>query len=155
MPRAVHYHFTQRFAFSARKAYDWCTDFDPGDHVLMGEENAERKISRPSDSTIILTDTFQVDGKRVEKQKLVQLYPHQLFWTATHLSGPAKFSQFLYKITSEGDEASRLDFTGLFLDYANESMKNAEVKALADQLCEEDAWGWKLLAKAMAKDLCT
>jgi hypothetical protein len=155
MPSAVHYHFAQKFAVSAKKAFDWCTDYDPGDRVLMGEENAERKISRISDSTIILTDTFQIGGERVEKQKLVQLYPDQLFWTATHLTGPVKFSQFLYQITPDGENASKLDFTGLFLDYGHEKLGKSETKKVAEQLCKDDAWGWKLLAKAMEKDLCT
>ena len=150
MPSAVHYHFRQRFEVSARRAYNWCTDYGPRDHALMGQENAERRISRLSDSTVVLTDTFQTKGGLVEKQKLVQLYPDQLSWTATHLTGPAKYSQFLYQITSAGDEASHLEFTGLFLDYEHENLSKAEEKKLAEQLCREDAWGWKLLAKAMA-----
>jgi hypothetical protein len=153
MPSAVHYHFIQRFPVSARKAFEWCTDYDPSDHVLMGEEGAERKITHLSDSTVILTDTFLINGTRVEKQKLVQLYPANLFWTSTHLTGPVKYSQFLYQITPDGEEASHIEFTGIYLDSTHEKLTAAEEKKLADQLCAEDAWAWKLLAKAMVKDL--
>ncbi len=120
----------------------------------MGEENAERKINRLSESTVIIIDTFQTDSGRVEKQKLVQLYPDKLFWTATHLTGPVMYSQFLYQITADGDDASHIDFTGLYLDYEHEKLSAADMKKLAQQLCKDDAWGWKLLAKAMEKELC-
>lgn len=153
MPSAVHYNFTQRFSVDAQRAFEWCTDYDPGDHVLMGEENAKRKIRRLSTSTVILEDSFQTKEGVVKKQKLVQIYPDQLFWTATHLTGPVKYSQFLYKITPEGKDASKLDFTGLYLDHGKEILSESERKKLAEQLCKDDAEGWKLLAKAMTKDL--
>ncbi len=155
MPTAIHYHFRQSFKVPAKKAFNWCVDYQPGpiDHDLMGERNADRKISYLSDSTLILTDTFQVGNSQVEKQKLVQLYPKKLFWTATHLTGPAKYSQFVYQITAESKDASHMDFNGLFLDYTHEKLGKAESEKLAKQLCKEDATGWKLLAKAMSKDL--
>lgn len=120
----------------------------------MGERNATRKISLFTEGTIILTDTFHVGGGLVEKQKLVQLYPDMLFWTSTHLTGPAKYSQFLYQITAEGEDASHIDFTGLFIDYTHEKLSKANTERLSEKLCNEDAEGWKLLAKAMEKDLC-
>lgn len=153
MPSAVHYYFSQRFSVSAIKAFDWCTDYDPFDHLLMGEEKAERKMTRLSKSTVIVKDIFQTKEGRIEKQKLVQVYPDQLFWTATHLTGPVKYSQFLYKITPEGEEASRLDFTGLYLDYQNENLSETEGERIGEQLCKDDAEAWKMLAKAMAKEL--
>ena len=155
MPTAIHYHFRQNFNVPARKAYYWCLDYQSGtdDHALMGESDADRKVSRLSDSTIILTDTFTVGGARIEKQKLVQMYPGMLFWTSTHLTGPARHSQFLYQITADGEDASHLDFTGLFLDYTHERMSKADARKLSDKLCKEDADGWKLLAKAVEKDL--
>jgi hypothetical protein len=155
MPIAIHYHFRQNLNVPARKAYQWCLDYQPGsgDHALMGEPDADRKVSRLSDRTIILTDTFKVDARRVEKQKLVQMYPDMLFWTSTHLTGPARHSQFLYQITADGQDASHLDFTGLFLDYNHEKMSKADAQKLSNKLCKEDADGWKLLAKAMEEDL--
>jgi hypothetical protein len=96
MPLTVRYHFSQRFAVSAQKAFDWCTDFDPKDQVLKGYANAERSISRITANTLILKDVSHSSKETVEKQKLVQLYPEDLFWTSTHLAGLNKFSQFLY-----------------------------------------------------------
>jgi hypothetical protein len=150
MVLAVRYYFSQRFAFPAQKAFDWCTDFDPKDHVLMGEMNSERQVSYITDDTIILKDVFLTPLGSVEKEKLVQLYPNRLSWTSTHLTGPNKYSQFLYKITSEGKSFSALNFTALHIEYD----EKADAKLLADRLCKEDAAAWKLLAKAMAEE-CT
>jgi predicted protein tyrosine phosphatase len=153
MPTPIRYHFTQRFPLSARKAYEWCTDFTPDDYVLMGEENVERKITRLTTDTVILADIFRANNF-VEKQRLVQLYPDKLFWTSTHLMGPNKYSQFLYQISEEGENASRLEFTALHLDYSKEKRDSAGVKQLADKLCSEDSQAWKLLTLAMAKRSC-
>jgi len=155
MPIAIHYHFRQNFNVAARKVYDWCIDYMPGtsDHELMGEPDADRKVRPISDHTIILTDTFKVGDNRVEKQKLVLMYPEMLFWTCTHLTGSALHSQFLYQITADGEDASHLDFTALVLDYMHEKMRKADAERLSDKLCKEDADAWKLLAKAVGKDL--
>ncbi len=150
MALAVRYYFSQRFAFPAQKVFDWCTDFDPKDHVLMGDANAKRQISHITDDTIILKDVFLTPSGPLEKEKLVQLYPNRLSWTSTHLTGPNKYSQFLYKITSEGKGFSALNFTALHIEYD----EKADAKLLADRLCKEDAAAWKLLAKAMAEE-CT
>ena len=148
MALEVRYYFSQRFAAPAHKAFDWCTDFDPKDYSLMGDESAQRQITQVNDSTIILKDIFQSDEGIIEKQKLVQLYPHRLSWTSTHLTGPNKYSQFLYKITSQGKGFSTLNFTGLHIEYD----EKADTKLLADRLCKEDAAAWKLLAEAMMKE---
>jgi hypothetical protein len=153
MPCPIRYHFRQRFAVSARKAYKWCTDYSPEDHALMGEETAERQITRVTDATIILTDTFHTSKGIIEKQKLVQLYPDRLSWISTHLTGPNKYSQFIYEILAEGDGASHLDFTALHLKYEKENVDSEDIKALADKLKEEDSATWKRLAKAMTKEL--
>jgi len=154
MPSSVRYQFTQRFAVPARKAFQWCTDYEPRDHVLMGEENAKRQVTHLTDTTIILTDTFQTSSGSVEKQKLVQLYPERLSWNSTHLTGPNKYSQFIYEISSESAKASRLKFTALHLEYEKANLGKADAKSLASKLCKEDSEAWKLLAKAMAKELC-
>jgi hypothetical protein len=148
---SVQYHFSARFRLPAKKAYEWCTNFDLSDHALMGEENAQRKITYITGNTIILTDTFHTQSGDVEKQKLVQLYSDQMFWTSTHLTGPNQFSQFLYRISAEGDAASRLEFTANHLEYLKENSNKAGIKQLAEKLCKEDSDAWKLLAKAMAK----
>jgi hypothetical protein len=155
MPYAVRYRFSQRFKVSARKAYKWCTEYSPKDHVLMGEEAAERQITRLTDSTIILTDIFHTSSGAVEKKKVVQLYPDRLSWISTHLTGPNKYSQFIYEISVEGKDASRLDFTALHLEYGREKLSGVDVKLLADKLRKEDSEAWKLLASAMIKELST
>ena len=88
MPLSIRYHFTQSFLASAKKAFEWCTDFCQLDHVLMGEENAERQIIHLVKNIIILKDVFYSAKGSVEKGKLVTLYPEQLFWVSTHLTGP-------------------------------------------------------------------
>ena len=151
MPCPIRYRFSQRFPVPASKAYKWCTDYSPEDHALMGEASAERQITRVTDATIILTDTFHTNRGNVEKKKLVQLYPDRLSWVSTHLTGPNKYSQFIYEISAEGNSASRLDFTALHLEYEN--LDSEAIKSLADKLKKEDSAAWKLLAKAMIKEL--
>ncbi len=152
MPYVVRYCFSQRFPVSARKAYQWCTDYSAEDHVLMGDMAAERHIARVSDATVILTDIFHTGEGNVEKQKVVQLYPDRLSWVSTHLNGPHKYSQFIYEISAEGSNASRLDFTALHLEY-KENLDSDAIKLLAEKLRKEDSEAWKLLAKAMTKEL--
>lgn len=152
MSYAVRYSFSQRFAVPAPKAYRWCTHFTPEDRLLMGNDNAERQIINLTNSTLILMDIFHTGSGDVEKQKLVQLYPDRLSWISTHLSGPNQYSQFIYEIIAEGNDASRLDFTALDIEHSPEFMTSADIKLLADQLRKSDAKTWKLLAKAMEKE---
>ena len=88
----------------------------------MGDKEAERHITHFTETTIILTDIFSIGGERIEKQKLVQFYPDRLSWISTHLAGPMKYSQFIYEISYESETSSRLDFTGLFIDYRRENL---------------------------------
>jgi hypothetical protein len=155
MPYSIRYRFSQRFNVPAQKAYKWCTEYSPEDHVLMGEVAAERQITRLTDSTIILTDIFHTSSGPVEKKKLVQLYPDRLSWISTHLTGPNKYSQFIYETSAEGNDASRLDFTALHLEYEREKSSDVDVKLLAEKLRKEDSEAWKLLASAMTKELST
>jgi len=102
-----------------------------------------------------LTDTFSIGAdNQIEKQKLVQIYPDILFWTSTHISGPAKHSQFIYQITAEADNISNLDFRGLFLDYGDKKISESDAAKLIEKTCKEDARAWGLLAKAMEQDIC-
>jgi hypothetical protein len=153
MPIPIFYRFRQSFNLPARKAYAWCTDYAPGDHALMGEKDAGRKVERFTERTFILADAFHLgSGNQVVKRKLVQLYPETLFWTCTHLSGPAQHSQFLYQIVADSDDASHLEFTGLFLDYRSEDVTEADVDELTEKECAADAAAWELLAGAMERD---
>jgi hypothetical protein len=149
MPLTVRYHFIQSFPVFAKLAFAWCTDFSQEDQVLMGEENAERQIIHLGKNTLILKDVFHSAKGSVEKEKLVTLYPEQLFWISTHLTGPNKHSQFLYQILPNGKSASVLNFRALHLEYD----KKTNATLLAEQLCREDSNAWKLLAKAMANEL--
>jgi len=145
MPVNVKYHFSQRLLIPAKEAFDWCTDFDPKDHTLMGDENAERSVTRFAGGLVILKDTFHTSSGAVEKQKLVHLHPDQLTWVSTHLTGPNKYSQFLYVITPKGKDACVLSFTALHVEYDGK----VDAELLSAKLCKEDADSWKLLAKAM------
>ena len=147
-PVSVRYHFSQRFSSPAKKAFDWCTSFDPNDPKLMGGENSSRQVIPITETTLILKDTFHLPTGTVEKQKLVQIYPDQLTWVSTHLTGPNRHSQFLYIISTKGRYASVLDFYANHLEYT----ENANSRLLAKQLCKEDAALWKLLSKAMTKE---
>ena len=154
MTTPLCYHFQQRFNVPARKAFEWCTTYTPEDYALMGERGVSRKIEHVTDRTIILTDTFNTGaGNQIEKQKLVQLYPNILFWTSTHISGPAKHSQFIYQITAEAVNTSNLDFTGLFLDYGDKKLSESDTAKLVEKTCKDDARAWEFLAKAMEQDL--
>jgi len=148
----IRYGFTQRFRVPASVAYRWCTDFEPRDLELM-REKGRRKIEHVSEDTIILTDSFHAGEGReqVSKRKLVRLFPARMFWTNTHISGPNKHSQFLYQITPEGRKTSKLEFLGQHVEYR--SMSKADSNALAKRLREEDSSAWKLLAKAMEREL--
>lgn len=154
MPKPVHYQFTQQFNQSARKAYKWCTDFTPEDQVLMREKNATREVHQITENTVILTDEFHTETETMVKQKLVCLYPRRLMWTSTHLTGPAKHSQFIYEITPITETASILRFTALHIAHdIKEGTDKTETKRLAEKLRKEDSNTWKNLADEMEKEL--
>jgi hypothetical protein len=144
--------FNQRFAVSAIEAYKWSTDYRSDDYSLMGLKG-KRRIKKISDDTIILTDTVTVNGEVVEKKRLVRLNSLKLSWTNTHLSGPNRYSQFLYGIVAEGEENSRLDFTGLLVIYGKNKPTPEQIALVAREEREQDARIWKLLAKAMEKEI--
>jgi len=148
MPISVRYNFIQRFVVSAQEAFDWCTDFNSQDNMLMGNKMAEPQITHLANGVLILKDSFNSVTGKIEKQKLVHLYPDQCRWTSTHLTGPNKHSQFLYKITSQSKNTSFLTFKALHLEYN----QREDAKLLAERLCKEDAYAWKLLEGAMVED---
>jgi hypothetical protein len=152
MPIAVSYDFCQHFNISAHRVYKWCPDFTSRDHALMGENMIERQVTHLTDTTVILKETIHTNEGTVEKQKLVQLYPNRLCWISTHLTGPNKYSQFIYEVTAEGKSASWLNFTALHMEHEEETHKeNADL--LAKKLCDYDSNVWKLLSQAMEKEL--
>ena len=119
----------------------------------MREENAKREVQHISEGTVILIDTYRTNGEVVVKQKLVCLYPEKLMWTSTHLTGPFRYSQFLYQITPETDRTCCLEFTANFLDYTKKDANKAEIEKLAREEHRIDADNWKLLADIMEKEL--
>jgi hypothetical protein len=149
---SVRYGFSQRFPFPRDRVFAWATDYDPGDLARMGL-TGRRGIRRLTDDAFVLTDTYETPAGAVRKQRLVRLFADRYAWTNTHLSGPNRHSQFLYELAAEGAEASRLDFTGLALVYAEAALGPREVAALARQAARDDAAVWKRLARALARDL--
>ena len=153
MIQPIKYQFNQRFNLPARKAYAWCTDFTPQDPVLM-REKATREVKLITEYTIILTDKFRVEDETIIKQKLVCLYPNKLMWTSTHLTGPAKHSQFIYEIKPTTRTTSKLKFTALHLahDLKQGTAKNS-IEQLAEELRKTDSDVWKNLAREMEKEM--
>ena len=115
------------------------------------KESGKRKIRQLSSDTIILTDVFRTDRGSISKMKLVRLRPAELSWTSTHVGGPIKYSQFLYRITPDGPDKSHLDFVGLQLE--PREMTKKEALELARKIRQEDSGAWNNLAKAMEKEL--
>ena len=153
MLQTISYHFSQSFPVSAQKAYQWSTDFTPQDHSLMGEVNAERQVIHLSDGVLVLKEIFHSSSGNIEKQKLVHIYPDQFSWVSTHLTGPNKYSQFIYEISAKGNNASRLNFTAHHIEHKKETMSKTDIVLFADKLCKYDSNVWKLLAKAMENEL--
>ena len=104
----VHYTFSQRFKVPAKDAYAWAVDYDAEDISLMGL-NGRREIERIDRDTLILNDTFFAGGQTTKKKRLIRLFPELLTLTNTRLSGPNRYSQFLYRFVDEGTGKSRLD----------------------------------------------
>lgn len=149
----TRYKFSQRFKVPAEDAYRWATDYRSDDWSLMGKRG-KRSIEHLSENAIILSDRVYGEGRYVSKRRLVLLYPERLSWTNTHIGGPNKHSQFLYEIIPEGKNSSRLDFTGFQIDYgATERPTPEKIESLSNKLREDDAGMWRLLAKAMERDL--
>jgi len=146
---SVHYKFSQHFDVPARKAYDWCTAYDPSD-IELGGQKGSRSIRWLNDTALVLTDSYFTGKSKVVKRRLIKLYPESLWWTNTRISADGKYSQFLYQILPEPG-GSRLVFTGnqIFAGTAGASRR----AALARQLAKEDAELWRVYAKEMAKDL--
>ena len=152
MPAAsVTYRFSQRFPFSAREAFEWCTDYQPEDLSLMNEKG-QREIQRITDDTMIFKETIVRNGKRIKKVKLIKLNPSALSWYNIQVSGPNKNSAFLYQIVPEAKNRSKLNFTGLLVVYGRARFASQRIKEIATNERRYDSNAWKLLAKAMVKD---
>lgn len=152
------YTFTVPLAALPPRAYRWATDYRSTDFQLSGMK-ATRKVERLTKDLVLLTDSFLVDpfdprpGARTVKRKLVHLYPNRLSWTATHLSGPAKYSQFLYEITPRGRTESVLHFTGSQVEKVQRAPSPSAIARRKRELRREDSRLWAHLSSALARDL--
>src|SRR5208337_414877 len=149
---SVSYKFSQSFRVPARQAYKWCTNYEPTDLSLMNEEGQPR-IRKVTEDTVILTEKFNQKGKMVKKVKLVKLNPVNMSWYNIHIVGPNKNSAFVYQIVPEGKTRSKLMFTGFLVVYSKASFSPKLIKQIATNEKRGDSNAWKLLARAMEKDI--
>ena len=96
---STYYKFNQQFSVPAKEAFDWCTNYQPGDLALMGEEG-NRRINKLTSDTVILEERVVQDDKRVTKVKLVKLNRSTYSWHNIQLKGPNRYSEFIYEIVS-------------------------------------------------------
>ena len=152
MPFSVRYSFSQKFPVSVEDAFAWCTDYQQDDYALLGNRDARRAVIWVTQSTVLIKDNLSLSNCVIEKEKLVQLYPKWHMWVSTHISGPNKYSQFIYQLFAESHGTSRLDFSALHVEH-KETLTEQGLKQLTHELRVGDSGIWKLFAEAMKKDL--
>ncbi len=148
---SVKYQFSQILDLPAKQAFDWCTDYQPNDASLMNWKGS-RRIRKITYDTLVLTETMRKKNLKVTKTKLVRLNKPQLSWSSTHLTGPNKHSQFLYKLIPEGYKRSRLYFTGLMVCYSKRPLSNGQLQKIARTERNGDSATWHRLATAIQKE---
>lgn len=150
---SVQYHFRQTLRAPARLAYDWCTDFGPDDGKLFFERT-DRTVRWIGTDALVMTDTTYSNGRPLCIRRLVRLNPSKLAWTNTHLDGPYRFSQFWYRIVSDGPRRCRIEFHGLRLVTSPTAISAIETARRADVARKRDAGEWRRrLAPALERDL--
>jgi hypothetical protein len=149
---AFDYRFSTRLPASADAAYRWATDYAPDDPARMGQ-SGRRRIEVVAPRTVLLTDTVRKDGRTVTKRRLVRLRPSDRAWTNTHVGGPTRHSQFLYRIVPKGPRASTLEFVGLQVERSARALTPAQLARRAREVAREDAATWRRLARVMAAEL--
>jgi hypothetical protein len=148
MQASVNYRFSQHLDAPPRDAYQWCIDYQPDDLSLM-HEKGQRRIQWITEDTVILREVVHQNGRKIEKVKLVKLDRTRLSWYNIQLSGPNKHSAFLYRISPEGRNQSRLNFTGLLVVYSKTRLSKRKLRQIARKEKHYDSNAWKHLAKAM------
>lgn len=148
----IRYRFSVRLPASRERAFRWATDYRATDPALMGERG-RRKVERLARNMFLLTDLLETPRGRVAKVKLVHLLPDRHAWTSTHVSGPARYSQFLYELRSAGRNGCRLEFTGLQVDRVARAATARAIARRAKLLAREDSGAWRRLARAMAREV--
>jgi len=149
---AFEYRFTVSLPASAEAAYRWATDYQPDDPARMGEVG-RRRIERLADGALILTDTVRTAHGTVTKSRLVRLRPRARSWTNTHLAGPFRHSQFLYRILPRGPRRSTLEFIGLQVERSPRALSAQDLARRARTVARGDAATWRRLVRAMEADL--
>lgn len=150
---SLGYRFQQPFRQPARDAFRWCTDFGPVDGKFFSPP-VRRSVKWTNEDTLVMTDTKRVDGTTTRIQRLVRIYPPDLAWTNTHLTGPYRGSQFWYRVVPDGARRSYLDFIGLALRTVPRSVPPSLAKKMAEVLRKEDSTMWRTrLAPALEQDL--
>lgn len=148
---SIVYAFNVPLPAPADVAYRWATDYRPDDPARMGEVGI-RKIEKIAPDTLLLTDTLRRNGRTVRKTRLVRLRPKERAWTNTHLGGPYRHSQYLYRIVPTGRRTSRLEYTGLQIEYGPALSASARARR-AKEARREDRGSWTLIVRAMRADL--
>ena len=148
---SVKYHFNQILDIPAKEAFDWCTDYQPNDLLLM-KLKGNRRIRKVTNDTLILTETMPERNRKVTKTKLVRLNKAQLSWTNTHITGPYRHSQFLYQLVPDGRKRSRLYFTGLMVHYSKRRLSRGQLQKIARTVRDGDSTTWHHLATAIQKE---
>jgi len=149
---AFDYRFTTPLPVSADRAYRWATDYAPDDWQRMGQDG-HRRIEIVAPRTVLLTDTVRGPNGTVTKRRLVRLRPRDRAWTNTHVGGPTRHSQFIYRIVPRGPRRSTLEFVGLQVERSPRPLTPSQLARRARDVAREDATLWRRLARAMASDL--
>jgi len=139
---ALRYGFRQPFRASAEEAFAWCTDFRASDGDLF-QDGRTRTVRRRADDTVVMTDIPRpgTGGRRITR--LVRIFPEELSWTNTHLTGPFRYSQFWYRIESDGAHRSHLEFRGLKLEHRAKAVPREDVARHARAEGRSDAATWR------------
>ena len=82
--------------------------------------------------------------------KLIKLHPATLSWHNVQISGPNKYSEFLYQIEPINRRTSKLNFTGIMVIYSKLKCTSRAIRRIANTEKRGDSTAWKLLAKIMA-----
>ena len=148
---SVKYAFNQPLAAPAEIAFDWCTDYQPYDLAIM-KEKGKRNVQKITDDAVVLRETTRKRSRRIRKTKLVRLNRPFLSWTNTHIAGPNRHSQFLYKILPEGSTRCRLYFQGLLVQYSRKTLSCRELRKIAAEERRVDSMAWRNLAAALCRE---
>ncbi|HUZ79958.1 MAG TPA: hypothetical protein VMV28_05015 [Thermoplasmata archaeon] len=148
----ARYRFRKNFRVSAEEAYAWLTDFDADDLKRMGSEGI-REVVQLTPDVYLLIDHLRRNGRKVQKAKLVHLYPKDHAWICTYIGDPSNRSQFVYRIEPMGRRRSRFTFTGLQMEEGARAPQGVRLARYARQLQIEDSATWTRLTRQLHQAL--